>query len=91
MPDIAPRVVVVDHYDSYTWNLVHLIAAVTGTLPTVVQHDTATAAYVLGFDYAVLSPARGIRRIPVTSPSEAPCYAQARSRCWASASACRAS
>ena len=25
-----PRVLVVDHYDSYTWNLVHLVAAVTG-------------------------------------------------------------
>lgn len=59
MHDIAPRVVVVDHHDSYTWNLVHLIAAVTGTLPTVVQHDTTTAAYVLGFDYAVLSPGPG--------------------------------
>ena len=23
---MAPRVVVVDHYDSYTWNLVHLVA-----------------------------------------------------------------
>ena len=30
---------VVDHYDSYTWNLVHLVAAVTGVLPEVVEHD----------------------------------------------------
>lgn len=59
MHDIAPRVVVVDHYDSYTWNLVHLIAGVTGTLPAVVQHDTTSAGYVLGFDYAVLSPGPG--------------------------------
>ena len=29
-------VVVVDHHDSYTWNLVHLVAAVTGVLPDVV-------------------------------------------------------
>ena len=35
-----PRVLVVDHYDSYTWNLVHLVAAVTGVLPEVVEHDT---------------------------------------------------
>lgn len=81
MHDIAPRVVVVDHYDSYTWNLVHLIAGVTGALPAVVQHDTTTADYVLGFDYAVLSPARGTRRIPVTSPSAAKCSAQARFPC----------
>lgn len=38
---------------------VHLIAGVTGTLPAVVQHDTTTADYVLGFDYAVLSPGPG--------------------------------
>ena len=31
--------IVVDHHDSYTWNLVHLVAAVTGVLPRVVQHD----------------------------------------------------
>ena len=36
---MKPDVVVVDHYDSYTWNLVHLVASVTGVLPTVVQHD----------------------------------------------------
>ena len=35
----TPRVLVVDHYDSYTWNLVHLVASVTGELPRVVEHD----------------------------------------------------
>jgi anthranilate synthase component 2 len=54
-----PRVVVVDHYDSYTWNLVHLVAAVTGVLPEVVQHDATTAAHVLSFDRVVLSPGPG--------------------------------
>jgi anthranilate synthase component 2 len=49
----------VDHHDSYTWNLVHLIAEVTGSLPTVVQHDETTAEYVLGFDHVVLSPGPG--------------------------------
>jgi len=34
-PQPAPRVVVVDHHDSCTWNLVHLAAAVTGALPAV--------------------------------------------------------
>ena len=53
------RVVVVDHHDSYTWNLVHLVAAVTGTLPTVVQHDATDAAYLLGFTHVVLSPGPG--------------------------------
>lgn len=52
-------VVVVDHHDSYTWNLVHLIAAVTGEVPAVVQHDEVDAATVLGFSHVVLSPGPG--------------------------------
>jgi len=52
-------VVVVDHHDSYTWNLVHLVASVTGVLPTVVQHDETDAEFVLGFSHVVLSPGPG--------------------------------
>ncbi|HEY2878806.1 aminodeoxychorismate/anthranilate synthase component II [Nocardioides sp.] len=58
-PGVVSRVVVVDHYDSYTWNLVHLVASVTGSLPDVVQHDATTAAHVLSFDHVVLSPGPG--------------------------------
>lgn len=54
-----PRVVVVDHHDSYVWNLVHLVAAATGVLPDVVQHDATTAAHVLAYDRVVLSPGPG--------------------------------
>ena len=43
----VPDVVVVDHHDSYTWNLVHLVAVATRTMPTVVQHDEVTAQQVL--------------------------------------------
>jgi anthranilate synthase component II len=55
------RVVLVDHYDSYTYNLAHLIASVTGTLPEVVQHDTVSLADLLGGDHThvVLSPGPG--------------------------------
>jgi anthranilate synthase/aminodeoxychorismate synthase-like glutamine amidotransferase len=55
----APDVVVVDHHDSYTWNLVHLVAAVTGVLPLVVQHDEVSASEVLAHEYVVLSPGPG--------------------------------
>ena len=61
---IATRVVVVDHHDSYTWNLVHLLAAVTGELPAVVQHDEVTADEVLAFDHVVLSPGPGHPDVP---------------------------
>jgi anthranilate synthase component 2 len=55
----GPDVVVVDHHDSYTWNLVHLVAEVTGVLPTVVQHDEVTAVEVLAHTHVVLSPGPG--------------------------------
>src|SRR6476469_4689212 len=53
------RVVVVDHHDSYTWNLVHLIATVNGTLPAVVQHDETSVEALLAYDRIVLSPGPG--------------------------------
>lgn len=56
---MTPDVVVVDHHDSYTWNLVHLVASVTGVLPRVVQHDEVSAADVLAHEYVVLSPGPG--------------------------------
>jgi anthranilate synthase component 2 len=56
---VTPDVVVVDHYDSYTWNLVHLVAEVTGRLPEVREHDQVSAAEVLAFSHVVLSPGPG--------------------------------
>jgi anthranilate synthase/aminodeoxychorismate synthase-like glutamine amidotransferase len=38
---------VVDHHDSYTWNLVHLVAGVTGVLPDVREHDEPALVEVL--------------------------------------------
>jgi anthranilate synthase/aminodeoxychorismate synthase-like glutamine amidotransferase len=55
----AADVVVVDHHDSYTQSLVHLVAGVTGRLPRVVQHDDTTAASVLEHSHVVLSPGPG--------------------------------
>ena len=56
---MVPDVVVVDHHDSYTWNLVHLVASVTGVLPTVVQHDEVSPEDVLRHSHVVLSPGPG--------------------------------
>ncbi|TIC82885.1 aminodeoxychorismate/anthranilate synthase component II [Nocardioides sp. GY 10127] len=55
----ARSVVVVDHHDSYTQSLVHLVAAVTGVLPTVVQHDETDPDAVLAHSHVVLSPGPG--------------------------------
>ena len=57
---VVPRVLLVDHYDSYTWNLVHLVASVTGDVPTVVEHDTpGVLERVAQFTHVVLSPGPG--------------------------------
>jgi anthranilate synthase/aminodeoxychorismate synthase-like glutamine amidotransferase len=53
-------VLVVDHYDSYTWNLVHLVAAVTGVLPDVVEHDApGVLDRAARATHVVLSPGPG--------------------------------
>ncbi|QIK75048.1 anthranilate synthase component II [Nocardioides piscis] len=62
---MPPDVIVVDHHDSYTYNLVHLVAAVTGVLPRVVQHDAVTASEVLAHSHVVLSPGPGHPSVPV--------------------------
>lgn len=57
---VQPRVLVVDHHDSYTWNLVHLIASVTGVLPEVVEHDEpGVLKRVRASSHVVLSPGPG--------------------------------
>ena len=83
--------VVVDHYDSYTWNLVHLVAAVTGELPTVVEHDAGRArATSRRTPTSCSRPGPGTRREPSRLRRSAgrSCSSSA-CRCSASAWACR--
>ncbi len=55
-----PRVLVVDHHDSYTWNLAHLVAEVTGELPDVVEHDEpGVLERAADSTHVVLSPGPG--------------------------------
>jgi len=57
---VKPTVLVVDHHDSYTWNLVHLVAAVTGELPDVVEHDEDDVLdAATRYTHLVLSPGPG--------------------------------
>jgi para-aminobenzoate synthetase len=55
------RVLLVDHYDSFTFNLAHLIAKATGAMPFVASHDQFTWEHVLEYapDAIVLSPGPG--------------------------------
>lgn len=56
-PESMTRVLVVDNYDSFTWNLVHLIGPHAGAME-VVRNDEITVADALegGFDAVILSP-----------------------------------
>ena len=57
---------VVDHHDSYTWNLVHLVASVTGVLPEVVEHDEpGVLERAASCTHLVLSPGPGHPANPV--------------------------
>ncbi|MFK7928559.1 MAG: aminodeoxychorismate synthase component I [Myxococcota bacterium] len=57
----ALTVLLIDNHDSYTWNLAHLIADLTGQLPMVVKNDAidVEAALALRPDAIVLSPGPG--------------------------------
>lgn len=58
-----PTVLLIDNYDSYTYNLSHLIASVTGAEPRVVTNDSrawAAPDRLLGsIDAVVISPGPG--------------------------------
>ncbi len=60
---MPPDVVVVDHHDSYTQNLVQLFFEVTGLVPRVLQHDEGVVEElveeILGHSHVVLSPGPG--------------------------------
>jgi anthranilate synthase component 2 len=58
------KVLVIDNYDSFTYNLVHMLEACNGTHVTVKRNNQLTFADVDGFSHVVLSPGPGI-------PSEA--------------------
>jgi anthranilate synthase component 2 len=51
------RILVVDNYDSFTWNLVHLIGPLVGAIEVVRNDETTASAIMSGTpDAVVLSP-----------------------------------
>ncbi|SDM06501.1 aminodeoxychorismate synthase component I [Microbacterium azadirachtae] len=62
----SPRILLIDNYDSFTYNLVHQIAATAGRAPVVVHNDWAgwSPSVLDGFDAVVLSPGPGDPRVP---------------------------
>lgn len=56
---VGVEVVVVDHHDSYTQNLVHLIGGLVGRFPTVLQHDEVSVDELAGYSHIILSAGPG--------------------------------
>ena len=59
-----PKILVLDNYDSFTYNLVHLVKALGFTDVEVHRNDKITLADIERFDKIILSPGPGV-------PSEA--------------------
>jgi anthranilate synthase component 2 len=62
---IQMRIILVDCFDSFTFNLFHLIEKVSLTRPHVVRADVCTVEMISEFDAVVFSPGPGL-------PSEMP-------------------
>ncbi len=54
------KILVFDNYDSFTYNLVHSIAHLTGIQPDVCKNDQIDLSEVNKYDKIVLSPGPGI-------------------------------
>jgi anthranilate synthase component 2 len=54
------KILVIDNYDSFTYNLVHYITQLTGTKPDVFRNDEITIQNAGKYDKIVLSPGPGI-------------------------------
>jgi anthranilate synthase component II len=54
------RILVFDNYDSFTYNLVHLVQKITGTPVAVYRNDQLPLEKVNEYDKIILSPGPGI-------------------------------
>jgi anthranilate synthase component II len=54
------KIIVIDNYDSFTYNLVHYLEDITGSLPDVVYNDLVNIASIEDYDLVVLSPGPGL-------------------------------
>ncbi|WP_372768408.1 aminodeoxychorismate/anthranilate synthase component II [Lutibacter sp.] len=54
------KIIIIDNYDSFTYNLVHLVETITGEYPAVFRNDEITVEEVGAYDIIMLSPGPGI-------------------------------
>ncbi|VAW23889.1 Anthranilate synthase, amidotransferase component @ Para-aminobenzoate synthase, amidotransferase component [hydrothermal vent metagenome] len=54
------KIVIIDNYDSFTYNLVHLVENITGKYPTVFRNNEIAVKAINQYDLIMLSPGPGI-------------------------------
>jgi len=73
------RLLVLDNYDSFTYNLVHLIEKVSDISFDVIQHDKISLPQVSAYDKILLSPGPGLPSEAGIMPELLKQYAQTKS------------
>jgi anthranilate synthase component 2 len=54
------KILILDNYDSFTYNLVHMVEKITGNFPAVFRNDEISIEEVANYDVIMLSPGPGI-------------------------------
>ena len=54
------KILILDNYDSFTYNLVHMVEKITGTMPAIFRNDEISVAAIADYDMIMLSPGPGI-------------------------------
>lgn len=54
------NILILDNYDSFTYNLVHYVEDITGKLPDVYRNDEISIEEIKDYDLIILSPGPGI-------------------------------
>ncbi|HMO17660.1 MAG TPA: aminodeoxychorismate/anthranilate synthase component II [Oligoflexia bacterium] len=57
---MSKNILVLDNYDSFTYNLVHMLKALSGEQVVVARNDEIDISEVENYDHIVLSPGPGI-------------------------------
>ena len=54
------KILILDNYDSFTYNLVHMVEELTGTYPDVYRNDAIALSEIKNYKMLFLSPGPGI-------------------------------
>jgi len=54
------KILILDNYDSFTYNLVHMVEDITGEYPAVFRNDEIDVEAINAYDLIILSPGPGI-------------------------------